>query len=81
VHFLGVDILDNNAAAQAYVRGYGVPYPSIFDPAVLSGDSWSVIAPPTIVVVDATGNIRGRFLGTLRGLQSLIQSLLGRASP
>jgi len=80
VNFLGVDILDNSASAHAYVRDFNVPYPSIFDPDTLTGDPWSVISPPTIVVVDAGGNIRGRFLGTLTGLQSLIQSLLGGES-
>lgn len=80
VHFLGVDIRDNLASALAYVHDFKVPYPSIFDPNTLTGDPWLVIAPPTIVVVDAGGNIRGRFLGTLTGLRSLIQSLLGSKS-
>jgi thiol-disulfide isomerase/thioredoxin len=77
VHFLGVDIRDNLASALAYVHDFKVPYPSIFDPGTLTGDPWLVVAPPTIVVVDAKGNIRGRFLGTLTGLESLIQKLLG----
>jgi thiol-disulfide isomerase/thioredoxin len=81
VQFLGVDILDNSASAHSYVRDFKVPYPSIFDPDTLTGDPWSVISPPTIVVVDARGNIRGRFLGTLTGLRSLIQSLLGGENP
>ncbi|MHB8487579.1 MAG: TlpA family protein disulfide reductase [Candidatus Dormibacteria bacterium] len=80
VHFVGVDILDNRAAAQAYVLDFKVPYPSIFDPATVTADPWLVIAPPTIVVVDADGRIRGRFLGTLSGLQSLIQSLIASKS-
>jgi hypothetical protein len=76
VHFVGVDILDGQASAEAYVRDFKVPYPSIFDPATVTADPWLVIAPPTIVVVDARGYVRGRFLGTLSGLQSLIQSLI-----
>jgi hypothetical protein len=43
----------------------------------VTGDPWLVISPPTIVVVDANGYVRGRFLGTLTGLQSLIEKLLG----
>jgi thiol-disulfide isomerase/thioredoxin len=76
VHFVGVDILDNHAAAEAYVLDFKVPYPSIFDPATVTANPWLVIAPPTIVVVDAGGRVRGRFLGTLSGLQSLIQRLI-----
>ena len=76
VHFVGVDILDNRAAAEAFVLNFKVPYPSIFDPATVTADPWLVIAPPTIVVVDANGRIRGRYLGTLSGLQSLIGRLI-----
>jgi thiol-disulfide isomerase/thioredoxin len=76
VEFLGVDILDNRASALAYVDDFKVPYPSIFDPDSLTEGPWLVVAPPTIIVVDASGTIRGRFFGTLTGLQSLIQSLL-----
>ncbi|MGI8612640.1 MAG: TlpA family protein disulfide reductase [Nocardioidaceae bacterium] len=32
VHFLGIDIRDTQAAAQAYVKANGVTWPSIFDP-------------------------------------------------
>jgi len=76
VDFVGVDILDNRAAALAYVAEYKVPYPSIFDPATVTANPWLVIAPPTIVVVDTDGRTRGRFLGTLTGLQSVIEGLI-----
>ena len=81
VRFLGVDILDNRASALAYVRDFKVPYPSIFDPESLTEGPWLVVAPPTIVVVDANDKIRGRLFGTLTTLQSLIQNLLDNKSP
>ncbi len=81
VRFLGVDILDNKASALAYVHDFKVPYPSIFDPDSLTEGPWLVVAPPTIVVVDASGLIRARFLGTLTTLQSLIQNLVDGKSP
>lgn len=81
VHFLGVDIRDNLAAAQAYVRDLDVRYPSIFDPDEHTTGPWEVAAPPTIIVVDAQGLVRGRFLGTLAGLEALLNTLIAGKSP
>src|SRR5438105_4033463 len=76
VHFLGVDFRDNADAGRAFVTEFHVPYPSIFDPDEATTGPWQVAAPPTLVVVDATGNIRARFLGTLVGIDSLLAQLL-----
>ena len=76
VHFMGVDFRDNADAGKAFVREFRVPYPSIFDPDEATTGPWQVAAPPTLVVVDATGNIRARFLGTLVGIDSLLTQLL-----
>jgi thiol-disulfide isomerase/thioredoxin len=81
VHFLGVDIRDNVASAQAYVRDFDVRYPSIFDPDEATTGPWEVDAPPTIVVVDGEGLVRGRFLGTLTGLETLLNTLIAGRSP
>ena len=73
---MGVDFRDNADAGKAFVREFRVPYPSIFDPDEATTGPWQVDAPPTLVVVDATGNIRARFLGTLVGIDSLLAQLL-----
>jgi thiol-disulfide isomerase/thioredoxin len=78
VHFVGVDIRDDLASARAYYRDFHVPYTSIFDPGEATAGAWGIEAPPTIVVVDASGNIRSRFLGTLTGIEALLTSLLGK---
>ncbi|TMF12996.1 MAG: TlpA family protein disulfide reductase [Chloroflexi bacterium] len=75
-HFMGVDFRDNADAGKAFVNEFRVRYPSIFDPAEATTGPWQVDAPPTLVVVDATGNIRARFLGTLVGIDSLLAQLL-----
>jgi hypothetical protein len=77
VHFVGVDIRDDLASALAYSRDFRVPYVSIFDPGEATAGAWEVEAPPTIVVVDASGKVRGRFLGTLTGIEALLNTLLG----
>ena len=81
VQFLGVDIRDNVASAQAYVRDLDVRYPSIFDPDEETTGPWEVDAPPTIVVVDGQGLVRGRFLGTLTGLETLVKTLVAGKNP
>ena len=79
VHFLGVDIRDDNANANAYVQQYHVAYPSVFDPGSDDAASFNVDAPPTTVVIDGTGTIRLRELGTLVDVPTALDSLLGSA--
>lgn len=76
VRYLGVDMRDDKAAALAYVDDFKVPYPSVFDPSSAATAEFNIAAPPTIIVVDQQGRIRGRFLGTLSGLPKLLDKLL-----
>jgi thiol-disulfide isomerase/thioredoxin len=70
VIFLGVDIQDTDVNAIAYERSYNVPYPSVNDASEVITSEYNVISPPTVVIVDAKGNIVDRFLGTLSGVGS-----------
>ncbi|TMB86856.1 MAG: TlpA family protein disulfide reductase [Chloroflexi bacterium] len=76
VRFMGVDFRDNTDAGKAFISEFRVPYPSIFDADEATTGPWQVDAPPTLVIVDGTGNIRARFLGTLVGIDSLLTQLL-----
>lgn len=80
VHFLGVDFRDNADAGRAFVNEFHVPYPSVFDPGEATTAPWQIDAPPTIVIVDGSGNIRARFLGTLEGIDALLTRLLSSGS-
>lgn len=69
VRFLGIDIRDNRAAAQAFVRAGGVPYDSLFDP---SGESLlafhdivTIQSPPTTLVIDRNGEVAAVVSGEL----------------
>ena len=77
VQFLGVDIRDDSANAKAYVQEFHIAYPSVFDPASEDAATFNVDAPPTTLVVDATGTIRLRELGTLTDVGATLDSLLG----
>lgn len=70
VIFLGVDLQDTDANAIAYEHSYNVPYPSVNDSSEVITSEYNVIDPPTVVIVDAKGNIVDRFLGTLVGVSA-----------
>ena len=76
VGYLGVDMRDDRPAALAYVGNFNVKYPSVFDSDESAASAFNVVAPPTIIVIDRHGQIRGRFLGTLVGIDSLLDQLL-----
>jgi thiol-disulfide isomerase/thioredoxin len=67
VRFLGVNIRDSVAQARAFVRRYGLAYPSIFDPdgSTLLGfrDTLPPNAIPSTLVVDRSGRVAARVLG------------------
>lgn len=70
VAFLGINTRDQSqAAAQAFVRRFDIPYPSLYDPdgrTLLSfRDSLTMSSIPSTVVVDAEGRAAGRVLGEL----------------
>jgi thiol-disulfide isomerase/thioredoxin len=79
VQFLGVDIRDDSANAKAYVQEFHVQYPSVFDPVSDDANSFNVVAPPTTLVVDRSGTIRLRELGTLVDVPATLNSLLSSA--
>jgi thiol-disulfide isomerase/thioredoxin len=68
VRFLGIDVRDNRAAAQAFTRAYHVPYPSIFDAdnqTLLAFRGLPPNAVPTTFVIDRNGRIAARALGRI----------------
>ncbi len=66
VAFLGINIRDDRAAAQAFEDRYGVTWPSLYDPSssLLLGfrDSLAAAAVPTTYVVDADRRVAARML-------------------
>jgi thiol-disulfide isomerase/thioredoxin len=53
--FLGVDIVDHIPPARAFIRKYGWPYPSVFDPTGAIRDDMGFIGQPITVVFDPAG--------------------------
>lgn len=75
--FLGINLRDPDPAqAQAFVRNFDVPYPSIYAPdgkAMLAFGG--VLAPnsiPSFVVLDGEGRVAATILGKLPSVQTLV---------
>jgi thiol-disulfide isomerase/thioredoxin len=75
VVFLGVDVQDTNINGAAYERSYKVPYQSVSDASEVILSEYNVPAPPTVIIVDAKGNIVDHFLGTLTGVSDDLAKL------
>jgi thiol-disulfide isomerase/thioredoxin len=78
VRFLGVDIRDNVASAEAFIRTFRIGYPSLNDPNDMIALDFSGTVPPagtpTTLVIDPGGRIAARIVGPVsyNGLRALI---------
>jgi thiol-disulfide isomerase/thioredoxin len=78
VRFLGVDIRDSPASAQAFRRNFGISYPSLNDPADEVALAFRSTVPPagipTTLVISSRGRVTARVVGaiTYTGLRGLI---------
>jgi cytochrome c biogenesis protein CcmG, thiol:disulfide interchange protein DsbE len=82
--FIGVNFRDpDRAAARAYLREFGVRYPSMEDPSGSIAYEFDVPYLPATIFVDATGEMRYRAVGALdeRRLGQLIARITTAASP
>jgi thiol-disulfide isomerase/thioredoxin len=79
VNFVGILTRDNPVNAEAFVRKYKSPYPTLIDDSVLIGFSKSLPANaiPTTLVLDKAGMVAGRISGvvTIASLSELIEKI------
>lgn len=65
--FVGLDVVDQRAAAQAFLRTSGSSYPHIFDPDAQQLLKFNGILPvkaiPSTAVIDKQGRIAARIIG------------------
>lgn len=76
VAFLGVNIRDDADGAAAFQAGFGISWPSIYDPssAQLLGfrDSLPSAAVPTTWVIDSEGRVAARVLNEIGSAKTLV---------
>jgi len=85
VRFLGVDIQDNVSGGRAFVRTFGITYPSLNDPSDEIALAFRGTVPPagipTTLLIDRSGRIAARIVGgaSYAGLKSLITKVDAKA--
>lgn len=76
VSFVGVLTRDSIATANAFVRRFAIPYPTLIDDSILLGFHNSLVANaiPSTVVIDKNGKVAARISGeiTVASLTDLI---------
>ena len=79
VAFIGVNHRDDPARARAYLKEFGVPYPSLSDPSGQGAITFGFLGLPDTYVADASGQLRYRIYGvvTRHELAPLLRKLLG----
>ena len=86
VQFVGVDIRDSPANAEAFMHTHGITYPSLNDPGDQIALAFRSTVPPsgipTTLVIDRSGHIAGRIIGeaTYSALHSMISSVTSEAA-
>ena len=83
VRFVGVDVGDNAASAEAFMRNFRIRYPSLSDPGDSIALRFSRIIPvaafPSTLVISPGGRIAGRIIGRVSA-RSLAKLAGARAS-
>ena len=68
VSFLGVDVRDTAASAEAFAHRFHITYPSVSDPSSVVTLDFTAVVPiagtPTTLVIDRTGHVAGAVFGT-----------------
>jgi thiol-disulfide isomerase/thioredoxin len=79
VAFIGILTRDNPATAEAFVRRFSLPYPTLIDDSVLIGfrKSLPANAIPSTVIIDKKGKVAARISGgvTVASLSELIEKV------
>ena len=69
VSFLGVDVRDTAASAQAFAHSFHITYPSVSDPSSVITLDFTHVVPiagtPTTLVIDRTGHVAGAVFGSV----------------
>jgi thiol-disulfide isomerase/thioredoxin len=86
VRFVGDNVLDSPATAEAFERTFNIGYPSINDPSEQVALAFHNTVPPAAIpstlVIDGTGHIAARVVGAVsyNGLKALINDVLAGKS-
>ncbi len=86
VSFLGVDVRDTTASAEAFANRFHIGYPSVSDPSSVITLDFTAVVPiagtPTTLVIDRTGRVAGAVFGmaTYPELTAILAKVTGKAA-
>jgi thiol-disulfide isomerase/thioredoxin len=81
VRFLGIDVRDDPASAEAYMHTFQITYPSLNDPSAGIALAFRATVPadatPTTLVIDRSGHIAARIIGSVsyNGLKAVLTQI------
>jgi thiol-disulfide isomerase/thioredoxin len=76
VQFLGVDVGEvSRVEAQVFIRDFGWPYPSVYDPPKQILSELGFVGPPVTLLFDRNGNRVATFSGPIPSLEKLARAL------
>ncbi len=83
VLFVGVDIQDEVADAEAYVREFGLTFPNGVDPDGAITVEYGVIGLPVTFFIGSSGLVEGRWVGAIPEdkLEEWVETLLANSGP
>ena len=76
VDFIGIAMRDDPVAVAGFEQDYGVPYPALLDNDGSLAAGYDVNSPPTIIVVNRSGDAVAKYLATVSGLSAELDSLI-----
>ncbi|HNT53958.1 MAG TPA: TlpA disulfide reductase family protein [Anaerolineaceae bacterium] len=81
VMFIGVDYVDTEPEARAYLQDYNVTYPNGPDLGTRISRAYRITGVPETYLIDASGIIRGYKLGPFTSVAEIQQFVAGALTP
>lgn len=83
IQFVGVDIQDEVADAEAYVREFGLTFPNGVDPDGAITVEYGVIGLPVTFFIGSSGVVEGRWVGAIPEdkLEEWVETLIADPDP
>jgi thiol-disulfide isomerase/thioredoxin len=76
VYFIGIAMRDDPVAVAGFEQTFSVPYTALLDDDGSLAAGYDISSPPTIVVIDKHGDAVAKYLATVSGLSTELNSLL-----
>jgi peroxiredoxin len=70
IEFLAIGIQDNEKKFRAFVKEANLPFSAAFDSGNAMANAYGIKAPPSIVLIDKSGNVQRAHYGNIKDLEA-----------